>query len=153
MSRCISAAAASSGVWVLHCECCTVSCGRVTSKDVLYSDDTMSEVQLSLQGSHPSQEHPWGSLHPDSDECLCNILRPCHNCGGGFKGLPWESSDNLHKYIWYYLSMSSNTWPSCKCKRVGGVTIDEKKKLLKRYSWPGITKWPKISILMIHHNP
>ena len=27
--------------------------------------------------------------------------------------------------------MSSNTWPSCECKRVGGVTIDEKKKAAK----------------------
>ena len=47
------------------------------------------EVQFSLQGSHPSQEHPRGSLHPDSNECLYTILWPCCNCGGGFKGLPW----------------------------------------------------------------
>ena len=39
--------------------------------------------------------------------------------------------------------MSSNTWPFYKCRRVGGATVDEKKKLPKRYRWLGITKWPK----------
>ena len=25
-----------------------------------------------------------------TDECLCTILQPSCNCGGSFKGLPWE---------------------------------------------------------------
>ena len=50
---------------------------------------TWSEVQFSLQGIHSSPEYPQGSLHLDSDECLCTILWPSCNCGGSFKGLPW----------------------------------------------------------------
>ena len=33
--------------------------------------------------------------------------------------------------------MSSNTWPSCTCKRVEGVTIGGKKKLLREVQMAG----------------